>query len=172
MANLKERWRRMNWPGQRRALFAAGRAHGLDIDELRALTPAGSISALTRQQAADLLTRLNGDRARLAAPPAPRRRPRLAPGCVRTVSDAQRTYIADLRTEIRARYHWTDAELDAWLDRRHYRDTGRPMSRVLDGKDAAAVIRLLQMFLRNAARSARRPPRDITHLPEVTSHAT
>ena len=45
--------------GQRRALFAAAGRIGLDLDGLRAMTPAGSVSKLTRAEAASLLNRLN-----------------------------------------------------------------------------------------------------------------
>jgi len=46
-------------PAQRRALFAAGSNRGLDIDDLRSLTPAGSISAMTHAEASRLLDHLN-----------------------------------------------------------------------------------------------------------------
>jgi hypothetical protein len=46
-------------PEQRRAIFAAGKVRRLDLDGLRDLTPMGSISALTRLQAAQLIDRLN-----------------------------------------------------------------------------------------------------------------
>ncbi len=42
---------------QRRALFAIARRLGFDTDEMRVLTPTGSISALTPLQASDLIER-------------------------------------------------------------------------------------------------------------------
>lgn len=46
--------------GQRKMIFGLGKKLGLDIDDLRAMTPAGSISALTRAQAAKLIDTLTG----------------------------------------------------------------------------------------------------------------
>lgn len=45
---------------QRRKLFALGTALDLGLDDLRALTPSGSISMLTRTQASELIDRLSG----------------------------------------------------------------------------------------------------------------
>jgi len=45
-------------PGQMRKLFAVARERGLTHDDLRDMTPCGSVSALTYDQASDLLTRL------------------------------------------------------------------------------------------------------------------
>lgn len=46
--------------GQRRRLFALARERGLDLDQLRAATPAGSVSALSHDQAAAIIERLGG----------------------------------------------------------------------------------------------------------------
>lgn len=43
---------------QRRMLFGIGKSKGLDIDDLRAMTPTGSISALSRTEAGRLIDRL------------------------------------------------------------------------------------------------------------------
>ncbi len=45
---------------QRRMIFGLGTSKGFDIDDLRSITPAGSISALTRAQAAKLIDTLTG----------------------------------------------------------------------------------------------------------------
>lgn len=45
---------------QRRKLFALAGEHGLTLDGLRALTPAGSISMLNRGEAAVLINTLDG----------------------------------------------------------------------------------------------------------------
>lgn len=64
-------------PPQRRALFAAARDRGLSIDDVRDMTPTGSISALTRAEASDLLDRINAgtdfDEHRRQRPRGPRR---------------------------------------------------------------------------------------------------
>lgn len=46
--------------GQRQALFAWAGRRGLSIDDLRAATPGGSISKLSRSQAARMIERLSG----------------------------------------------------------------------------------------------------------------
>ena len=48
---------------QRAALFALAHRRGLEIDDLRAMTPQGSISKLTMREAGDLIDRLKGGRA-------------------------------------------------------------------------------------------------------------
>lgn len=45
---------------QRRMIFGLGRKLGFGIDDLRAMTPTGSISVLTRRQAADMIDALSG----------------------------------------------------------------------------------------------------------------
>lgn len=124
---------------QRKALFAAARGKGLSTDDLRAMTPNGSISALSRREAFDLLNRLNAgtehDR------PAPSRRPRRAKGMYAFVTDAQRDLIAAIRLEI----GWSDERFRDWLGKRHYRDDpNRPMTDMQSSADAERVIELLK----------------------------
>jgi len=139
---------------QRKAIFAAGREHGFSIDDLRAMTPAGSISMLNRQQAAELLNRLN----RGTAHDHPRkgsRGPRRPAGVYAMCSDAQRRKIVALGIEL----GWTTEQLQSWLARRHYADR-RPMTKIDSSRDGAEVIELLKGVLDRsiAARSrAARP---------------
>lgn len=126
-------------PAQRKALFAAARGKGLSTDDLRAMTPRGSISALSRREAFDLLNRLNAgteyDR------PAPHRRPRRARGMYAFVTQAQRDLIVSLRLEI----GWSDDQFRDWLGKRHYRDDPtRPMTDMQSSADAERVIELLK----------------------------
>jgi hypothetical protein len=135
---------------QRRAIFAAARARALDIDDVRAMTPSGSISKLTRLQARDLLDRINANteystaRRQNASP----RRPK---GVYAMVSEAQRVKIKAIQHEI----GWTDEHLGTWLKQRHH-DDGRPMTQMNSGKDAKAVIELLKQVARKTAKSCNR----------------
>lgn len=128
---------------QRRALFAAARARGMSTDDLRAMTPAGSISMLTADQAHCLLDRLNGNSPFAIRHSSfggrRRRRPRAAAGVIRMVSPEQRALIISIRMEL----GWTDAELHDWLMKRHHAD-GRPMNVMQSSADAVAVIELLK----------------------------
>lgn len=146
-------------PDQRRALFAAGKAHGLDIDDLRAMTPAGSISLLTRLQASRLIDRLNAGSENAY----PKRRscsPRRPKGVYALSSPQQRLKIHSLRIEI----GWSPEHLGEWLSQRHH-DHGRPMATLRDGTytlnidstaDASAVIELLKAVLAKTKRARER----------------
>jgi len=128
-------------PEQRKALFAIGKARGCSIDDLRDLTPAGSISALTRLQAARLLERLNAG-TRYAGSPRRSRTPRHAKGVFAIATPAQRNKIEALRIDL----GWTPDGLAGFLhDRRH--TDGRRMTRIDSTTDAAAVIELLKAVL-------------------------
>lgn len=134
---------------QRRAIFRAMNAKGLDIDDIRAMTPARSISALTVPEASELLDKLNagtayqrrrgsGDRQSSGFVP---RRPRRSAMTIAMVSQAQRDLICAIRMEI----GWTEAQLADWLSKRHYHyDSTRTMDRFDSSADAVAVIELLK----------------------------
>ena len=126
---------------QRRAIFAAGKSRGLDIDDLRQLTPAGSISALTRLQATELLQRLNAH----GEHPYPKRHsraPRRPKGVYAIPTGSQLNKIEALRIEL----GWTPEGLQGWLAERHHVD-GRLMTKIDSTTDAAAVIELLKAVL-------------------------
>jgi len=133
--------------GQRRALFAASRAHGMDRNALRAMTPVGSISALTFAQASDLLTRLNAGTPH-AHPRKTPRGPRRPAGVYAIATAAQRRKIEALRIEL----GWTAAGLESWLSERSHVD-GRPMTRVDSTRDASAVIELLKAVVSRTVHS-------------------
>ncbi len=128
-------------PGQRRALFAVGKRRGLSIDGLRELTPAGSISALTRAQAAGLLDRLNVGTDYEHPRPA-QRQPRRPRGVYAIASEGQRRKIEALRIDL----GWKAEKLQAWLAGRHHLD-GRRMTRIDSSSDARDVIELLKVVL-------------------------
>lgn len=131
--------------GQRRAIFAAGKARGLDLDALRELTPSNSISAMSRSQAGALLERLNGTDnhcdARIGRHDR-HRRPRRPKGVIGMVSTAQRAKIDSLRIDM----GWTVEGLAGFLAERHF-SHGGPMSRMLTSVDGIEVIELLKQVL-------------------------
>jgi hypothetical protein len=128
-------------PAQRRALFAIGKARDMSIDDLRDLTPAGSISALTRDEASHLLDRLNAHTDHEHPRRSPRR-PRRPKGVYAFASDAQRGKIAALRIDL----GWSPEKLHEWLSERHHSD-GRPMTRIDSTTDGQAVIELLKIVV-------------------------
>lgn len=128
-------------PEQRKALFAIGKARGRSIDDLRDLTPAGSISALTRLQTARLLESLNAGTPYRGSPRRSRT-PRHPKGVFAIATPAQRNKIEALRIDL----GWTPDGLAGFLhDRRH--TDGRRMTRIDGTTDAAAVIELLKAVL-------------------------
>jgi len=144
---------------QRRAIFAAGKAHGLDIDDLRAMTPAGSISLLTRLQASRLIDRLNAG-SENAYPKRRSRTPRRPKGIHAFATPSQLNKIKVLRIDL----GWTPERLGEWLSKRHH-DHGRPMATVGGGAyhlnidstaDASAVIELLKAVLAKTERARQR----------------
>lgn len=144
-------------PAQRKALFAWARERGKTIDDLRDMTPAGSISMLTRVQAAELLERLNQGTSHerdYRGPPPDRRKPRRAYGSIhRMVSTAQ----SDLIVAIRMDLGWSEDHLVTWLSQRHYRsDPTRPMSEIHSSRDAAEVIELLKAVRSRSAKTRER----------------
>ena len=139
-------------PPQRRALFAAAGDRGLSIDDIRDMTPAGSISALTRAQASDLLDRVNAgkdfDERRRKRPRGPRR----PKGVFAMASPAQRAKIEALRIDL----GWTPDGLAGFLAERHY-SHGGSMSKILTTADASEIIELLKAVLNRQRAAARRP---------------
>lgn len=97
---------------QRRAIVLIGRGLGMDVDELRALTPAGSLRALSFEAAAALLDRLNAGRPKREEPARPAGR-RSKDGVFKMVTPRQREVIRSYQ----GRIGWDDAELDAFLQR-------------------------------------------------------
>lgn len=126
---------------QRRAIFAAASRIGLSIEDVRALTPSGSISKLTFHQAGDLLKHLNAGTEHAHPRQAPRG-PRRPKGVYAIATDAQRRKIESLRISL----DWTVEGLNSWLSERTHVD-GRPMTRVDSTADANAVIELLKVVL-------------------------
>lgn len=129
---------------QRRAIFAAARARGLALDDLRAMTPQNSISRLTVAQAAALLERING------GPRDSQRRPRRPKNVIALVSPSQR----DLIDRLRIGLGWTPPMLEEHLAaRKHPGDPARKMSSIDSSSDAVAVIEHLKIVLRRTLES-------------------
>lgn len=127
-------------PDQRKALFAAAKVRGMDIDDLRAMTPLGSISALTIRQAAELLDRVNAG-TKYERPRRPRP-PRRAKGVYALPTATQRAKIEGIREAL----GWTKEGLAEFLTGRRY-EHGGPMSEMLTSRDARDVIQLLNRVL-------------------------
>jgi hypothetical protein len=125
-------------PEQRSAIFAAARRLCMEINDVRAMTPAGSVSQLTYAQASDILDSLN--RGSGYQHPRTYKRPARRPkGVYRMVTPDQLSKIESLRIEL----GWEPDRLQAWLAKRRHND-GRPMTRVDSSADGVAVIELLK----------------------------
>ena len=81
---------------QRRHLFALARGRGMDLAAVRDLTPAGSVSALTREQADELIDKLTNGY--------PHRRPRRG----RRASPQQVRFITELIQSVGVGPHWLE----------------------------------------------------------------
>ncbi len=125
---------------QRRALFGWAQRRGLSHEDLRALTPAGSVSRLSREQAAELIELLTG-RPGTGDPIEPRG----------TVTRAQIGLLAHLRD----RLGFTAAGFESWL-RRHF--GVRALEDLNDRGEASRIIAaLLNMKATRDARAEGRP---------------
>ncbi len=124
-------------PAQRRAIVLAGRQRGMDLDQLRGMTPAGSLRALSFDQAAAILDRLHDGR---PAPERKRRPPRRSrPGILKMVTLRQRETIASLQVRI----GWGDERLDEFL----WRTFGLRMQTLASRRDASRIITILGRVL-------------------------
>ncbi len=127
----------------RRMIFRLKTDRGLTIDDVRDMTPAGSISMLTKFQATSLIDALKTgkpvDYSKRSRIPAERRSKRRPKNVFAMASDAQRNTIEALRIEL----GWSKEHLHDWLSKRHHKD-GRPMTEIQSSGDAVAVIELLK----------------------------
>lgn len=146
--------------GQRRAIVLAGRAHGFDVDALRAMTPAGSLRALSFSEASTLLDALNegkgreqdkhrspceanadgsGSRPPTGGGPSRPRRPayrRGRPGVLRIITQQQRTAIA----AIQARLGYSGASVDDLCRK----TCGVALAELASRRDASRLITVMQ----------------------------
>jgi hypothetical protein len=113
---------------QRRRIFALARRHGLTLDDVRAMTPAGSVSELTKAQADALIRRLGG----------------VVPGRGSKATPGQLTFVRDVARSV----GFDDASLSAWLSRTFGVDA---IERIPDRDAAAAVITGLLALQRQKA---------------------
>lgn len=150
-------------PSQNRKLFALAKEQGKSIDELRDMTPAGSISMLTKFQAANLIDALESGksvdyskqsrmRCGTGVSPVNQKRTRRPKGVIALATDAQRNTIEDLRAAL----GWSDEGLTEFLAKRHYKGTNRPMTEMLTSGDAVARIELLKAVLEKSRNAASR----------------
>lgn len=123
-------------PAQRRKLFALASRRGLDLDGLRDLTPAGSVSMLTRSQAADLIDRLEGRQ--------PAQRVYDDQG---GASGGQLGKIAALAAQV----GFTPAELAEWMGKRF---GVASVDQIADGDLAHKIVGGLSRMLANRQRRA------------------
>lgn len=133
--------------GQRRALFAAAERLGWSLDDLRAVTPGGSISKLTVRQASELLDRLNAGTP-AAEQHATRRGPRRPKTVFAMPTPAQRVKLDALREAL----GWTAERLNEWLSERHY-SHGGAMNQMATSRDAREVIELLKHVVAGSERA-------------------
>lgn len=125
--------------GQRKAIFAAAHARGMSIDDIRDMTPAGSISKLTAAEASRVLDSINaGTQHELPRRKRPRG-PRRPKGSIRLATPDQHRFIAALRIEL----GWTEGELDEFLSKRTFKHGG-PMDKIQTTADGIEVIELLK----------------------------
>ena len=115
---------------QMRKLFAVARERGLTHGDLQAMTPAGSVSALSYHQAAELLTRLCG---KPEHTPQRRRRRSRRDGALHIATAHQKSYIRHLA----GRLGLSGSQLDSYIRSHHHRDG---FDDVLQGKDASDII--------------------------------
>ena len=138
---------------QRRTIFGLGRRLGMGLDELRDLTPLGSLSALDGKQAAELIDRLKTG-VRPENRPAPKKRPRrrrqTEDGVVAIplVTPAQKTEIARL---VVCELGWTAPGFDAWLRAKH---STACFEKLADGRRATKIIHSLRKIVEWRARRA------------------
>jgi len=118
----------------------------LSVDDLRAMTPAGSLRALSFEAASALLDSLNQNRPEGAERPAGERRSgrRGRPGIYKMVTPRQIEAVG----QYRAALGWTEARLDEFLRR----TIGMPLAKVAVRRDASRAIFVLQRCLQHALR--------------------
>lgn len=138
---------RMITPPQKKAIFAAGRAHGFDHEELRRLGDCKHISDLTCAQASSLLDRLNQGRDPALARPTKRRRRRPS-NVIALATPEQRALIERNNVLLMRLFNWSEASLRAFFEARHFKarhvKDRRPMTDVRTTRDGIAVIQLQQ----------------------------
>lgn len=138
--------------GQRKAIFAAARSRGLSIDDIRGMTPQGSVSKLTAAEASRVLDAINaGTPHELVRRKRPRS-PRRPKGTIRLVTPEQHRLIAALRIEL----GWTENQLREFLAARTFAHGGK-MDKVTTTADGIEAIELLKGVRdRQAAASRKR----------------
>lgn len=148
-------------PAQISCLWSLARQRGLDADELRAMTPHGSVRSLTIAEASALIDRLKGHQSPSREGGGSLPRPRAIPGIARQPAIEQLILDGSLVRWIAQRYHKTIKEVEAWLATRHYRSHGGPMNLIRTSADCVERIELLKAVKAKAERAARDPQRQL-----------
>lgn len=131
---------------QLRALHAAARRRGLTHEDLRAAGGVGSLTELTRANAARILENLNADR-----PEPTRRRPHAPRGVVRPASPKQRGFIWKLLADL----PWSAERTRTWLRDTH--GVSDVNTHPFSTATASALITQLQQIHKHAAPGRVRP---------------
>jgi hypothetical protein len=147
---------------QIKALFAAAHARGLSDDDLRAMTPTGSVKALKFMEASALLNRLNGRKDGYVPNRARKKAARRPTDVFAPLSDEQRDLID---RKLRIALGWTPQQMKAHLETKHYvSDPTRDMSSILSSTDGVAVAEhLKKVLLRTLEQHAARLEKSLPH---------
>jgi len=156
-------------PRQIPYIFNLARQRGMDVDEVRAMTPNGSISKMSTQEASILIDALKrgvppdySQRPRgYHKRPVATRRPRKRKGVVRYPSTEQAKLWCDLVKEIRTMWGWTSAEMGKWLSKRRFKGGG-PMNRPISSNDIVEGIEFLKIVRIKARRAIQSRQRSAT----------
>ena len=156
-------------PAQNKKLFAVAHERGKSIDDLRDMTPLGSVRALSVEQAAILIDSLErgispGYAHRSHASHSPHRRPRLARGVVRMLTPGQRSLIATVLHDLEIAWNWNASQVTDWLAARHGTD-GTPMNAPTTSAHGVQIIEMLYSARdkARAAREASNPAKECPH---------
>lgn len=132
-------------PAQNRHIFALKRERGLSLDDLRDMTPAGSISMLTRAQANVLIDALKTGKSpdynkRSSFPRQREGQGRRPKGVASMITDAQRQKVRALRLEL----GWSAEALKTWLSSRRFHGEDRYLIHAVSADDVSFIIELLK----------------------------
>lgn len=148
---------------QMKKLFACARERGLSVDEVRAMTPNGSVKAMTWGQCSAVINRILGQREDARPPRRGRRGSALSK---RRPPDVFAPLTDDQRDTIDRRYRiamgWTPPAMLAYLKNKTYpSDPSRTMDSIISSADGVAVTEHLKKVLfRTLAYHAKKLGRD------------
>lgn len=122
-------------PQQRKRIVLLGNSQSLTVDDLRDMTPLGSLRELSKQEASDLIERLGGGRMQTARQsPYPRRQ---STDATRMITREHVTII----TEMMERKFGDSEHALAWLKRNFKVDTVRDLGTAERAGEVVAVLK-------------------------------